>query len=92
MKSAAVASKKLQNISHYFGDANPFTTVESLSKLISTSLFKTENKDIVVLNKPPNFIFKDKTKDTKGFLDILLENIRKNLNWEKSLRLPIVSE
>ena len=46
--------------SHYFYQSNPFKTIESLSLFVENNLFKTQNKDIIVLNKPPNFILKGK--------------------------------
>ena len=58
MKSAASAALNTKKIIHYFQQSNQFKTVESLSHLIENNLFTTNNKDIVLINKPPNFILK----------------------------------
>jgi hypothetical protein len=47
----------LKNINNYLAEANPYKTVESISKLISDHIYETQNKDIVVFNKPPGFIY-----------------------------------
>ena len=58
MKSAASAAVNTKKIIHYFQQSNQFKTVESLSHLIENNLFTTKNQDIVLINKPPNFILK----------------------------------
>jgi hypothetical protein len=58
MKSATSAAVNTNKIFHYFQQSNQFKTVESLSHLIENNLFTTKNKDIVLINKPPNFILK----------------------------------
>jgi hypothetical protein len=42
---------------HYLKNANPFRTLDSLSNFMVDNLQLTENKDVVVLNKPPGFVF-----------------------------------
>lgn len=107
-------ANKAGRIQHYLLEANPFKTVDSLSKLIENNLYLTDNKDIVIVNKPPGFILAscsclikflkilflinfysnctDKSNDTKNFIDIVKENIKKKLDWKTALRLPIVTE
>ncbi len=45
------------NIQNYLFQANQYKSVDSLSKLISDHLYETTNKDIVVFNKPPGFVY-----------------------------------
>lgn len=50
-------ARNIKKISHYFQDVNPYTTIDSLVKLIDENLYETSHKDIAVLNKPPGFNF-----------------------------------
>ncbi len=45
------------NIQNYLFQANPCKNVDSISKLVSDYLYETDNKDIVVFNKPPGFVY-----------------------------------
>ena len=45
-----------KNFSHYFYDANPFRTIESLSTLIDHHIILNKEKTIALVNKPPGFI------------------------------------
>jgi len=47
----------LRKINNYLTEANPYKTVESISKLISDHIYETSNKDLVILNKPPGFMY-----------------------------------
>ncbi len=58
MKSAASAAANTKKLFHYFHESNQFKTLESLTHLIEKNLFLTQNKDIALINKPPNFILK----------------------------------
>lgn len=47
----------IRNINTYLAEANPYKTIESISKLISEHVYESSNKDIVIFNKPPGFMY-----------------------------------
>ncbi len=47
----------VKQIGNYLAEANPFKTVASISKLVNEHLFETSNKDVVIFNKPPGFVY-----------------------------------
>lgn len=77
---------------HYFNEANPFKTIDSLSVLINEHLTLTSDKNIAILNKTPGFVLLDKAKDPSGFIDIVVDNIKRKLNWENAYRVPLVTK
>ncbi len=51
----SAARKTVKTIKHYFLDSNPYKTVDSVNTLLEERLFKTNNPEVVILNKPPGF-------------------------------------
>ncbi len=51
----SAAKKTVNTIKHYFLDANPYRTADSVINLLEERLFKTDNPEVLVLNKPPGF-------------------------------------
>lgn len=41
---------------NYLSESNPYTTVESLSELVTKNLSLTNDENFCVLNKPPGFV------------------------------------
>lgn len=41
---------------HYFLNANPYKTIESLNKLLDQNLTLCKNGNYAILNKPPGFV------------------------------------
>lgn len=86
------AKNLLRKDVHYLQNANPYKTIESLNSLLDNNLSLCENNNYAILNKPPGFALLDtKKQDTIGLVNVLNENIKKRFGWDKSLRLPLVT-